>query len=195
MVQADDSVPPGINQLPDPATFVAPPGSGKKKLAGTPRPTEPAGLSITSLMDVLTIILVFLLKSYSTNPVQLKQAKDLKLPFSSSELFPEESAAVTITLSTILVNDAPVLKIENGVVPESDRSSGGYLIDPLFQKLQEEVDHQKRIAKFNPSAEFKEICTIIADRHVPFTLLAQVMYTAGQATFSKFKFAVIKKSS
>jgi biopolymer transport protein ExbD len=56
------------------------------------------------------------------------------------------------------------------------------------------VDHQKRVAKFNKKAKFTEVVTIIADRHVPFSLLSQVMYTAGQAQFSKFKFAVIKRS-
>jgi hypothetical protein len=141
----------------------------------------------------MTIILVFLLKSYSTNPVQLKQTPDLKPPFSPSLLLPQESTAVTVTLNNILVDDDPVMAIENGQVPEGERSSGGFLIDPLFQKLQEAVDHQKRVAKFNKQAAFKGIITLIADRHVPFSLLSQVMYTAGQAQFGKFKFAVIKR--
>jgi len=135
-----------------------------------------------------------LLKSYSNNPVQLKQADDLKLPFSSSDVTPSESTAVTVTLSNIMVNDQPVVAIDNGVVPESERSSGGFLIDPLFQKLQEEVENQRKIAQFNKAAKFSEVCTVIADRNVPFNLITQVMYTAGQATFSKFKFAVVKSS-
>lgn len=187
-------IPPGINEIPNPATFGAPPEAFRKKRSRRVL-GEPAPLTITSLMDIMTIILVFLLKSYSSNPVQLKQAKDLKLPFSQSIIDPAESTAVTITLNNLLVDDSPVIAIENGVVPESDRSSGGYLIDPLFQKLQEAVDHQKRVAKFNPQAKFTEVITIIADRHVPFSLLSQVMYTAGQAQFSKFKFAVIKRST
>jgi biopolymer transport protein ExbD len=153
---------------------------------------EPSSLSITSLMDVMTILLVFLLKNYSASPVQLKQAPDLKLPFSKSQLLPAESTAVTVTMNSVVVNDVPVLRIENGVVSEADRSGGGYLIDPLFQKLQEEVDHQKKVASFNKQAEFEGLITIVADRHVPFSLLSQVMYTAGQAQFSKFKFAVVK---
>ncbi len=184
-------IPAGINELPDPATFAAP-EEGFKKRRKKKELDEPEGLSINSLMDIMTIILVFLLKSYSTNPVSLKAAEDLKPPMSSTMIIPQESTAITITLNNLLVNDDPVLEIENGVVAESDRSSGGFLIDPLFQKLQEEVDHQKRVAKFNKSAGFTEIVTIISDRHVPFSLLSQVMYTAGQATFSKFKFLVVQ---
>ncbi len=190
----DDQIPAGINQLPDAASFVAPPGSIRKKRKRREF-DQPSKLTITSLMDIMTIILVFLLKSYSTNPVQLKQAKDLQLPFSYSDIMPADSTAITLTLNGILVDDKPVLTLDNGVVSESDRSSGGYLIDPLFQKLQEAVDHQKRVAKFNKKAKFTEILTIISDRHVPFNLLSQVMYTAGQAQFSKFKFAVIKRTA
>lgn len=194
MSDAKQDIPQGINELPDPSTFGAPEGSYTKKRKRREL-LDPAALTITSLMDIMTIILVFLLKSYSSNPVQLKQAKDLKLPFSQSMIEPAESTAVTVTLNNLLVDDQPVIAIENGVVPESDRSSGGFLIDPLFQKLQEAVDHQKRVAKFNPQAKFTEVITVIADRHVPFSLLSQVMYTAGQAQFSKFKFAVIKRST
>ena len=35
------------------------------------RPSEPAGLNITSMMDMMTIILVFLLKSYSTQDISI----------------------------------------------------------------------------------------------------------------------------
>lgn len=189
----DGQIPAGINELPDPTSFVAPPGSIRTKRKRREIQAG-GGLTITSLMDIMTIILVFLLKSYSTNPVQLKQAKDLNLPFSYSDIMPKDSTAVTLTLNGILVDDKPVLTLDNGVVSESDRSSGGFLIDPLFQKLQEAVDHQKRVAKFRKDAKFTEVITLICDRHVPFSLLSQVMYTAGQAQFSKFKFAVIKRT-
>ena len=147
---------------------------------------------MNSLLDILTIILVFLLKSYSTDPVQLKQAEDLKPPFSSAMLKAEQSTTVVLTLNNLLVDDKPVLRIEQGVVGEGDTSSNGFLVDPLFQALQESVDHQKRVASFNSSAEFTGIITVISDRHVPFKLLSQVMYTAGQAQYSKFKFMVVK---
>jgi biopolymer transport protein ExbD len=187
----NESVPEGINDLPDPESFGAPAGS-KRRPKKKRKIEESSGVSMNSLLDILTIILVFLLKSYSTDPVTLKQAEDLKPPFSSAQLKAEQSTTVTLTLNNLLVDDKPVLRIEQGVVGEGDTSSNGFLVDPLFQALQESVDHQKRVASFNSSAEFKGIITVISDRHVPFKLLSQVMYTAGQAQFSKFKFMVVK---
>ena len=124
--------------------------------------------------------------------MQLKQADDLKPPFSTSTLRAEQSVTVTLTLNNLMVDDQSVVEVEQGVVDAADTSSNGYLIDPLFQALQEQVDYQKRIASFNSAAEFTGMVTIISDRHVPFKLLSQVMYSAGQAQFSKFKFMIIK---
>jgi len=185
-------IPEGINDLPDPASFAAPEDALRKKRKRRPM-EDPGSLSINSLMDIMTILLVFLLKSYSADPVELKQAPDLKPPFSTALLKPEASSTLTVTLNSIMVDDKAVLRLEQGVVDEADLS-GGYKIDPLFQALQEAVDHQKRVASFNSSVEFTGVITIISDRHVPFSLLSQVMYTAGQATFNKFKFLVVKGS-
>jgi len=188
--EKNESIPEGINDLPDPESFGAPSGAPKRKKRREIE--EPAAMSMNSLLDILTIILVFLLKSYSTDPVTLKAAEDLKPPFSSAQIKAEQSTTVTLTLNNLLVDDKPVIRIEQGVVGEGDTSSNGFLVDPLFQALQESVDHQKRVASFNSSAEFTGIITVISDRHVPFKLLSQVMYTAGQAQFSKFKFMVVK---
>lgn len=182
------------NALPNPAEFAAPEGSLKKKRKRR-EIQDPEPLAITSLMDIMTIILVFLLKSYSANPVQPKSSDDLKLPFSKSTLNPEQSTAITVTLKDIIVLDKAVAKLDKGEIAESDLSSGGVTIDPLYEALQEEVDRQKRLEKLNKDAKFTEVVTIISDRNVPFSLLSKVMYTAGQASFSKFKFAVIKRGS
>jgi biopolymer transport protein ExbD len=186
--------PAALNALPDPATFSAPddapPRSGPKPRRGD----EPGGLSITSLMDIMTIILVFLLKSYSSSPIQLKQAKDLKPPESISMDLPIDSTTITLTLNNILVNDEPVLDVREGKLGENDVSGGGFQIDRLFDKLKEELAHERRIAARNPTVKPGEYITIISDRHVPYKLVMQAVYTAGQAEYSKFKFAVVKKA-
>lgn len=188
---SDSDIPAGVNDLPNPAEFAAPEDSAPRKKKRRAL-QDPESLTITSLMDIMTIILVFLLKSYSANPVQLKGGDDLKLPFSTAEQEPGESTAITVTLNNIIVTDTAVAKLDKGEVAASDLSGGDFMIDPLFEALQQEVDKQKKIEKFNKKAKFTEEVTIIADRNVPFSLLSKVMYTAGQVSFSKFRFAVVK---
>jgi hypothetical protein len=176
--------------LPPPEAFA--PGKAKKQRKKVRFIDKKGDISINSLLDILSVILVFLLKSYSASSIQLKPAKDLQPPFSHSTLAPEESTAVTVTLNHIMVDDKPCVNLENGRVSSRDQAQGGMLIQPLFEELQAAVDHQKRIAQRNSKAEFKGIMTIISDRFVKSPLILQVMYTAGLAEFSKFKFMLVK---
>lgn len=159
------------------------------------RMEEPGPLTITSLMDILTILLVFLLKSYSADPVNITQSDDLTLPDSSAQLAPEEAVPVAITTKGILVNDRPVAEVMDGNVDPSVKRDGenGFFITPLFDALTEEADRQKRIAKVNTAQEFTGMALVIAHKDTPYRLLNEVMYTAGQAQFAQFKFAVIKR--
>ena len=181
-----------VGDFPDPAAFQEHSGSAPRRAKRHEHHDHPVHVNINSLLDVLSVILVFLMKSYSSNVVQIKPSPALQVPFSHSTQAVQESTAVTVTLKDILVDDLPVMTFEGGTVPSNFLSSGGLLIDPLFQKLQDAVDHQKKIAAVNAKAEFKGIVTIIADRNVPFSLLTEVMYTAGQAQYNKFKFAAIR---
>lgn len=193
MSEKQEAIPEGINELPDPSAFAAPEGETRRKKKQREL-IKPEPLSINSLMDIMTILLVFLIKSYSSDPVTLKATEDLKPPFSSAQLKPDPSTTMTLTLKGILVDDEPAVQIAtaDGQVAESDREGGGFLISPAFTKLEAAVEHQKEIASYNASAEFKGLLTIISDRNVPFSLISQAMYTAGQAGFTKFKFLVVK---
>lgn len=157
---------------------------------------EPGGLTVTSLMDILTIILVFLLKSYSASSVNVTQSKVLELPVSTAHLLPEEAVPVAITETNILVNQKSVAEVNNGDVDASVKRDGAksYFITPLFDALSKEADKQKRIAKANPTQQFKGLALIIADQRTPYHLLNEVLYTAGQAQFGSFKFVVVAKN-
>lgn len=169
--------------------------SGKVPPARKKRHSHPSevktDVNINSLLDILSVILVFLLKSFASSTVQVKPSPELQIPFSGSVSPVEESVAVTVTLNALLVNDKPVLRFENGQIPSS-QVQNGYLIPPLAASLDQERERQEMVAQYNKAAEFKGLVTIIADRNIPFKLLTQIMYTIGQANFSKYKFATIK---
>ena len=41
-------------------------------------------------------------------------------------------------------------------------------------------------------AKFDGLLTVVAHQETPYRLLTEVLYTAGQAEFQKFRFAVLK---
>jgi biopolymer transport protein ExbD len=152
------------------------------------------GLNINSMMDMMTIILVFLIDSYGSNPIQVKGGADLIIPRSTTELSPEDTLQITITRKSIVVGDKVVVAIKNGEVDKSQKRSGessSLHIQPLFDKLTDEVSRLRQMAALRKQP-FEGVVTVVADRTVPYRLVTEVMYTAGQAQLAKFKFAVIK---
>ncbi|MEZ4462103.1 MAG: biopolymer transporter ExbD [bacterium] len=157
------------------------------------RREEPAGaLSMNSLMDIMTIILVFLLKNYGDEPIKVI-GEDLKAPESVSELGPEDMTTITVSQKAILVNNAKAVDVKNGAVDKSQKKGGeaSLNIQPLFDELTEAIKKKKRETKLLGQT-YEPTATIIADQGTPYRLLTEVMYTAGQAELSQFKFAVVK---
>src|SRR5689334_13167862 len=66
-------------------------------------------LQLTSMMDVLVIIVVFLLKSYNTSTNSFTTAPGLKLPISSSQDSPNDSLQVIVTPESLTVDNERIL--------------------------------------------------------------------------------------
>jgi len=156
------------------------------------RMADEGGLSITSLMDMMTIILVFLLKSYSVEDIQVKPSADLKLPVSTAKKDPEVAVNVVVSKRTIAVDGVKAIDIDRDTLTVADEYKRGTMITPLYDVLQEKADDAKALAARNPNQPFKGRLLIQCDKDIPFSLLREVMYTAGQAQFGEFKFVVFK---
>lgn len=156
-------------------------------------PKAEGGVTINSLMDAMFIILVFLLANYAVDPLKIDQSEDLQLPASTTDINPSGSSALTITAKGIVLNDRVVVTIKNGVVPDTAKGGDANSLNimPLFEKLNEEVSRQKNTAQLI-GGKFEGVLTVIAHGETPYRLLTEVLYTAGQAEYQKFKFAVMK---
>ena len=148
-------------------------------------------LNITAMMDMMTIILVFLLKSYSASSVSMTASEDVRPPISTTRATPRDTVAVTITPKHILVGDRTVVILKAGQIPPEDLS--GRLVVPLDRALKKEVDKLKFIADRNPNAPFSRELSVIGDRKIPYDLLLTVLYTAGQNELENYRFVVIQK--
>lgn len=154
---------------------------------------EGSPLNINSMMDMMVIILVFLIDSYGSNPIQVKASPDLIIPNSTTELSPEDTLQITITRKAVIVGDRQVVAIKDGLIDKSQKRGGenSLYVQPLFDTLTEEVSRQKQMAALRKQ-RFEGVATIVVDHTTPYRLVTEVMYTAGQAQLSNFKFAVIK---
>ena len=156
------------------------------------RLNQDMGLNITSMMDMFTIILVFLLKSFGSNSVELKLAKDINLPSSISQKVPSNILSLIVSKNSILLDDKYVLDHVNGKIPSGYLDDNNLKIIPLYKKFKYYADIQKN---FSPEKTKKISGKILLqmDKNLSFEILRQIMYTAGLAGFDNFKFLTIKK--
>jgi biopolymer transport protein ExbD len=148
-------------------------------------------LNIVAMMDIMTIILVFLLKSYSASSVLMTTSEDVRPPISTTRSTPKDTVAVTITPKSILVGDKRVVELQGNAIPR--RLLDGRRVIPLDQALKKEVDKLKYIETRNPSAPFNHELSVIGDRRIPYDLLLTVLYTAGQNELENYRFVVLQR--
>jgi biopolymer transport protein ExbD len=148
-------------------------------------------LNITAMMDMMTILLVFLLKSFASSSAALTASEDVRPPVSSTRATPKDTVAVTVTPRNILVGEKKVLNLRNGQFAPEDID--GRLVLPLDAQLKKEVEKLKYIAERNPTAPFNRELSVIADKSIPYDLLLTVLYTAGQNELENYRFVVLQK--
>lgn len=155
-------------------------------------------LNITAMLDMMTIILVFLLKSMSASSASIPQSGDLSIPKSvlTTEAS-QEGVAVLISKSQIVVDDNVICPVPadatHGVEGKYKRSGPTDLyIVPLANSLQSwrERDRQVRLATGKDPSASEAI--IIADSGTPYRLLTEVLFTLGQSEFAKFHLMVLQ---
>ncbi len=152
-------------------------------------------LNITAMMDMMTIILVFLLKSYSASSLSVNLSDDLKVPTSTTQVHPQENINVTISMREVAVNDRKAVATENGVIPRAYKEEGkadAFYVGAIYDALKKEVDKQKYIAQYNSRVPFTGRVNVTADKRIPYRTLMEVLYTAGQAELGEYKFMVLK---
>ncbi len=147
-------------------------------------------LNITAMMDMMTIILVFLLKSYASSSVTMASSDEVRLPLSTTRLTPKDTVSVTITPRQVLVGEKPRAVIENGKFRAGDLN--GRTVLPLDDAFRKEVEKLKKIEE-RGGAKFSRELTVVGDRRTPYDILMTVLYTAGQNELENFRFIVVKK--
>ncbi len=158
------------------------PSKSKKNLI-----KEEGSLNMNSMMDMMTIILLFLLKSFSTEGALVTPSEQLRLPVSDQDMKPKKELTVSIARDVLMVNDAVI-----GPVSEIDEQQMliPFLADRLSDYAKQEHELEADVGK-----EFTHEVIIEGDEKIPFELLFKVMYTCSKTEFYKMRLLTIRKGS
>ena len=155
---------------------------------------EEVGLNIYPMMDMMTILLVFMIMQFASSAAEIVQTEELQLPASTSEVEAAQALSIVISGSEVVMEGKHVLGLRNGKVDPSLKQGGGtgWLITPLLTAAKQQRDRLKMIASRNAQRPFRGEVRIIADKHTPFRTLGEVIYSLGQAEFGALRFVVLK---
>jgi biopolymer transport protein ExbD len=147
---------------------------------------KPAGLMLTSLMDVFTILVFFLLSNSSASEV-VTAPKEIKLPDSIVEAKPRETVVIMVTPEAVLIQGDAIIGTSELLNPGNDQ------IPAIMTRLD---DLQRNIIGINTrtAVDSKEV-TILADRTIPFSVLKKIMSSCTLSGYGKISLAVIQKAS
>ena len=164
----------------------------KRKSAAAPK------LMLTSMMDMFTIVLIFLLCSFSEKPETIKLDNELELPRSSAERNYDKNLKLVLTKSSLMLEDEIIAELENGKIKGIDEKN--LKSSDLFKRLKEHYElsiktvDEKKAAETDPEEKTpgREI-VFLCDKKHEFKTINQIMKTAGLAGYPNFQFAVLQE--
>lgn len=139
---------------------------------------EDSGLMITSMLDMFTIILVFLLNFFDP---RMSTEAALELPPSASTVPVDAGVILEVGRDAVKVGETRVLRLEEGRLP-ADVTREGRRIEAVFQALSRARDTAPAEAA---------VLVVRCDRHTSFAVLGDILYSAGVAGWTEYRFVVV----
>jgi biopolymer transport protein ExbD len=143
-------------------------------------------MNLTSLMDVFTILVFFLLVNSSSTEV-LETPKQITLPASVVEDKPRETVVIFISRDQVTVQGEAVISTAEILTMQ------GQNVAPIGARLAE-VSRSIIGLRTQQVAESQEV-TILADKSVPFRVVKKVMSTCTSEGYGRISLAVLQKAS
>ena len=156
-----------------------------KRMARNHKRKLPA-LNLTSLMDVFTILVFFLLVNSAASEV-LEAPKKISLPDSVVETKPTETAVIMVSGEAVLVQGEAVVATSDVIAAKQE------YIPEVSEKLKEIRSNVIGVSTKTVAESGK--VTILSDKTIPFKVLQKVMTSCTAAGYGTINLAVIQKAS
>jgi biopolymer transport protein ExbD len=147
----------------------------------------PPKLMITSMMDMFTIILIFLLFQFSEKPETISLMDDIELPSSTAKMEHTETIKLMLTLNGLHLDEKMIARVENGTVIGLD--SAEPKSSALYRQLA--AKFSKRVNVVDDKAQNHIL--LLCDKRHSFKTINSIVRTAAMAGYPNFQFAVLKE--
>ena len=160
-----------------PLKFISKHGAGGRK-------SSYAELNLTSLVDMLTILVVFLLQTFSASGELLTVSKNITLPEAVNYKDLEQAPIIAVSRDSVTLNGDPKA--------DSQELSRENTVDWKIPQLHDDLVVLKNNFKLlHPNPEdWKGLVIVQADKNIDFKVIKKVMYTCAVAGYNNVNFAV-----
>lgn len=145
-------------------------------------------IMLTPMVDMFTILVVFLLMNYSPGGQLQYMAQNILMPESVSREQLEPSVEVAVAKDRIYVDGEVVMDDLTEWYTDNN-----LLMPVLYEKLKTKALKLKKKEEEVPLFHFAGKITVQADRAIPFRLLKKVLYTADRADFPRISLVVLRR--
>ena len=143
-------------------------------------------MNLTSLMDVFTILVFFLLVNSGSVEI-LDSPKEVTLPESRVETKPRETVVIFVSAEEVLVQGQLVAYVDEILAEQASA------LEPIAARLAELKENVIGINTLTVSTS-QEV-TILADKSVPFIVIKTIMSTCTGEGFENVSLAVTQKGA
>jgi len=143
-------------------------------------------LNLTSLMDVFTILVFFLLFNSGSSEI-LEAPKQIKLPDSVVEAKPRETVVILVTPEMVLVQGEAVINTSELLI------AGNESVAQVTERLKQ-LERNIIGISTRSVVDSKEV-TILADKTIPFSVLKKIMSTCTESGYGRISLAVNQKAA
>lgn len=160
-------------------------GKGKHGRAGVF-----ASLNLTAFVDMMTMLVVFLLMTFSASGEILMSQKGIELPQALNDAELKRAPIITVTKDSITFNGDPVADPRTLL---ADTSMEWKIIE-LLERMKVEKTQFELKASEEDKADIRGFVILQADREVDAKVVNRVMKTAYAAEYPNIMFAISKRS-
>jgi biopolymer transport protein ExbD len=151
-------------------------------------PAVPSSVNLTAVLDVMTILLVFLLKTLDVDATPIAGVETLRLPSAVGGRPPEVAVHIALSAGELRVDGLPVLRwvdvvdpiLQEPTVALPPEAVSHHIILPLAEVLRTKA---ARAAALTPAGAFEGRVILAADRELPWSVLRDVVASAASAGF------------
>jgi biopolymer transport protein ExbD len=147
------------------------------------KPPEDMTLQITSMADIFTIILVFLLKGYAAGLTNISPSDGMTLPEAISKAEMKDTVKLEISRDSVVIEQKPIVKLTDFEFNPMELLEDGKN-EAIFNRLFAE-------RKNLPVPNMDSNMLVLADERVPYSTLKTVIGSAANAGFVDLQLVVV----